>query len=115
MIMNEELLTNKNILTYEYYTGDLLDYKPSRAFVFFAHDNGYSLESMDFDKLHDFTEKLDENRIIAVGKGRLFTFKRDVVDKYLQELVNDEGVEADEVYLQLPNGKWVEYKNESHR
>lgn len=115
MIMKEDLLTNKNILTYEYYTGDLLDYKPSRAFVFYNHDNGYNLESMDFDNLHDFTEKLDENRIIAVGKGRLFTFKQNIVDKYLQELVNDEGVEMDEAYLQLPNGEWVEYKNESHR
>lgn len=33
--MNEELLTDRNILTYEFLTDRLLDYKPEEVFLFF--------------------------------------------------------------------------------
>lgn len=46
--MNEELLTDKNILTYEYFTDKLLDYKPEEVFVFFNHDNGYCIRRVFF-------------------------------------------------------------------
>lgn len=111
MIMKEDLLTNKNILTYEYYTGDLLDYKPSRAFVFYSHDNGYSIEKINFENLYAKDKEIGEERIIAVDTK--MSRIRKLADKYLQELVDDEGVDIDEAYLQLPSGEWVEFKNES--
>ena len=46
--MNEELLTDKNILTYEYFTDKLLDHKPEEAFVFYGHDNGYCIKRVFF-------------------------------------------------------------------
>lgn len=46
--MNEELLTDKNILTYEHFTNKLLDYKPEEAFVFYSHDNGYCIKRVFF-------------------------------------------------------------------
>ena len=64
--MNEELLTDKNILTYEFLTGRLLDYKPEEAFVFYSHDNSYVVEKVYFDNLYKNTEEIGDERIIAV-------------------------------------------------
>ena len=64
--MNEELLTDKNILTYEYFTDKLLDYKPEEAFVFYNHDNGYCIRRVYFDNLYKRTEEIGDERIIAV-------------------------------------------------
>ena len=64
--MNEELLTDRNILTYEYFTDKLLDYKPEEVFLFFSHDNGYAVERVYFDNLYKRTEEIGDERIIAV-------------------------------------------------
>lgn len=64
--MNEELLTDKNILTYEYFTDKLLDYKPEEAFVFYNHDNDYCIKRIFFDNLHKNTEEIGDERIIAI-------------------------------------------------
>ena len=64
--MNKELLTDRNILTYEYFTDKLLDYKPEEVFVFFSHDNGYSIRRVYFENLYKNTEEIGDERIIAV-------------------------------------------------
>ena len=66
--MNEELLTDKNILTYEYFTDKLLDYKPEEAFVFFSHDNGYSIKRVYFDNLYKNTEEIKIQKRLAMKK-----------------------------------------------
>lgn len=68
---------------------------------------------MDFEKLYKRSEEIGEERIIAVDKNMSKLCK--FAYKYLQELVDDEGVDIDEAYLQLPSGKWMEFKNESSR
>ena len=99
--------------TYEYYTDETLSFNPQYAYIFFYHDNGYSIEAMDFEKLYKRSEEIGEERIIAVDKNMSKLCK--FAYKYLQELVDDEGVDIDEAYLQLPSGKWMEFKNESNR
>lgn len=89
--MNEELLTDKNILTYEYFTDKLLDYKPEEVFVFFNHDNGYSIRRVYFDNLYKNTEEIGDERIIAVDID-----KEKIKDKtrgYFKDLYKEAGLE----------------------
>ena len=88
--MNEELLTDKNILTYEYFTDKLLDYKPEEAFVFFSHDNGYSIRRVYFDNLYKNTEEIGDEKIIAVDID-----KENIKDKareYFKDLYKEAGL-----------------------
>lgn len=107
----EEII--RSTRTYEHYTDETLSFTPQYAYIFFYHDNGYSIEAMDFEKLYKRSEEIGEERIIAVDKNMSKLCK--FAYKYLQELVDDEGVDIDEAYLQLPSGKWMEFKNESSR
>ena len=77
--MNEELLTDKNILTYEYFTDKLLDYKPEEVFIFFSHDNGCAVERVYFDNLYKKTEEIGDEKIIAIDIN-----KENIKDKALQ-------------------------------
>lgn len=89
--MNEELLTDKNILTYEYFTDKLLDYKPEEVFLFFSHDNGYSIRRVYFDNLYKRTEEIGDERIIAIDID-----KENVKDKarqYFKDLYKEAGLE----------------------
>lgn len=88
--MNEELLTDKNILTYEYFTDKLLDYKPEEAFVFYNHDNGYSIRRVYFDNLYKNTEEIGDERIIAIDID-----KENIKDKargYFKDLYKEAGL-----------------------
>ena len=89
--MNEALLTDKNILTYEYFTDKLLDYKPEEVFVFFNHDNGYSIRRVYFDNLYKETEEIGDEKIIAVDID-----KKNIKDKargYFKDLYKEAGLE----------------------
>ena len=89
--MNEALLTNKNILTYEYFTDKLLDYKPEEVFVFFNHDNGYSIRRVYFDNLYKRTEEIGDERIIAIDID-----KENIKDKarqYFKDLYKEIGLD----------------------
>lgn len=88
--MNEALLTDKNILTYEYFTDKLLDYKPEEVFVFFNHDNGYSIRRVYFDNLYKKTEEIGDEKIIAVDID-----KENIKDKargYFKDLYKEAGL-----------------------
>ena len=88
--MNEALLTDKNILTYEYFTDKLLDYKPEEVFVFFNHDNGYCIRRVFFDNLYKNTEEIGDERIIAVDID-----KKNIKDKarqYFKDLCKEAGL-----------------------
>ena len=88
--MNEELLTDKNILTYEYFTDKLLDYKPEEVFVFFNHDNGYCIRRVAFDNLYKRTEEIGDEKIIAV-----YIDKKNIKDKarkYFKDLYKEAGL-----------------------
>lgn len=89
--MNEELLTDKNILTYEHFTDKLLDYKPEEAFVFYNHDNGYSIKRVYFDNLYKETEIIGDERIIAIDID-----KENIKNKareYFKDLYEEAGLE----------------------
>lgn len=88
--MNEERLTDKNILTYEYFTDKLLDYKPEEVFVFYNHDNGYSIRRVFFDNLYKNTEEIGDERIIAVDidKEKI----KDKARKYFKDLYKEAGL-----------------------
>ena len=89
--MNEALLTDKNILTYEYFTDRLLDYKPEEVFLFFSHDNGYAIERVYFDNLYKRTEEIGDEKIIAVDID-----KENIKDKargYFKDLYEEAGLE----------------------
>lgn len=96
----DDLLTNKNISTFEHYTGELLDFKPQCIFVFYKHDNSYRIRQIDFDDLYDTTKEIGEEKVIAVSRGGLFSFKQNFVDKYVQEHANDEDVKNNKIYLE---------------
>lgn len=88
--MNEALLTDKNILTYEYFTDKLLDYKPEETFVFFSHDNGCSIRRVYFDNLYKNTEEIGDERIIAIDID-----KENIKDKareYFKDLYKEAGL-----------------------
>ena len=88
--MSEELLTDKNILTYEYFTDKLLDYKPEEVFVFFNHDNGYCIRRVFFDNLYKNTEEIGNEKIIAVDID-----KENIKDKargYFKDLYKEAGL-----------------------
>ena len=108
--MNEELLTDRNILTYEYLTDRLLDYKPEEVFIFFSHDNGYAVERVYFDNLYKRTEEIGDSNIIEVSKIAIGLMK--FAEDYLSELVNDEDNDIDVAYLDCMNGKRLEFKKE---
>ena len=89
--MNEALLTDKNILTYEYFTDRLLDYEPEEVFLFFSHDNGYAIERVYFDNLYKRTEEIGDEKIIAVDID-----KENIKDKargYFKDLYEEAGLE----------------------
>ena len=89
--MNKELLTDKNILTYEYFTDKLLDYKPEEVFLFFNHDNGYCIRRVFFDNLYKRTEEIGDERIIAVDID-----KENIKNKareYFKDLYKEAGLE----------------------
>lgn len=88
--MNEELLTNKNILTYEYFTDKLLDYKPEEVFVFFSHDNGYSIRRVYFENLYKNTEEIGDERIIAVDIDKENI--KNKARKYFKDLYKEAGL-----------------------
>ena len=108
--MNEELLTNKNILTYEYFTDKLLDYKPEEVFVFFNHDNGYCIRRVYFDNLYKRTEEIGDSNIIEVSKIAIGLTR--FAEDYLYELVNSENSDIDTAYLDCMNGERKEFKRE---
>ena len=88
--MNEELLTDKNILTYEYFTDKLLDYKPEEVFVFFNHDNRYCIRRVYFDNLYKRTEEIGDEKIIAVDID-----KKNIKNKargYFKDLYKEAGL-----------------------
>ena len=88
--MNDALLTDKNILTYEYFTDKLLDYKPEEVFVFFSHDSGYSIRRVYFDNLYKRTEEIGDEKIIAVDID-----KKNIKDKareYFKDLYKEAGL-----------------------
>lgn len=89
--MNEELLTDKNILTYEHFTNKLLDYKPEEAFVFYSHDNGYCIRRVFFDNLYENTEEIGDERIIAVDIDKENV--KDKAHKYFKDLYKEAGLE----------------------
>ena len=108
--MNEELLTDRNILTYEYFTDKLLDYKPEEVFVFFSHDNGYAVERVFFDNLYKRTEEIGDSNIIEISKIAIGLTR--FAEDYLYELVNSEDNDIDIAYLDCLNGKRKEFKRE---
>ena len=108
--MNEELLTDRNILTYEFLTDRLLDYKPEEVFLFFSHDNGYAVKRVAFDNLYKETEIIGDSNIIEVSKILIGLMK--FAEDYLHELVNSEENDIDTAYLDCPNGKRKEFKRE---
>lgn len=108
--MNEELLTDRNILTYEYLTDRLLDYKPEEVFLFFSHDNGYAVERVYFDNLYKRTEEIGDSNIIEVSKIAIGLTR--FAEDYLYELVNSEDNDIDIAYLDCLNGKRKEFKRE---
>ena len=108
--MNEELLTDRNILTYEYFTDRLLDYKPEEVFLFFSHDNGYAVERVYFDNLYKRTEEIGDSNIIEVSKIAIGLTR--FAEDYLYELVNSEDNDIDIAYLDCLNGKRKEFKRE---
>ena len=108
--MNEELLTDKNILTYEYFTDKLLDYKPEEVFIFFSHDNGYAVERVYFDNLYKKTEEIGDEKIIAISKIAIGLTR--FAEDYLYELVNSEDNDIDVAYLDCMNGDMKEFKRE---
>lgn len=89
--MNEELLTDKNILTYEYFTDKLLDYKPEKAFVFYNHDNSYSIKRIYFNNLYKNTEEIGDERIIAVDIDKENI--KNKARKYFKDLYEEAGLE----------------------
>lgn len=108
--MNEELLTDRNILTYEYFTDKLLDYKPEEVFLFFNHDNGYAVERVYFDNLYKRTEEIGDSNIIEMSKIAIGLMR--FAEDYLYELVNNEDNDIDTAYLDCPNGKRKKFKKE---
>lgn len=88
--MNEELLTDKNILTYEYFTDKLLDYKPEEAFVFYNHDNDYSIKRVYFDNLYKNTEEIGDEKIIAIDIDEKNI--KDKARKYFKDLYKEAGL-----------------------
>ena len=108
--MNKGLLTDKNILTYEFLTDRLLDYKPEEVFIFFSHDNGYAVDRVAFDNLYKETEIIGDSNIIEVSKIAIGLMR--FAEDYLYELVNDEDNDIDIAYLDCLNGDRKEYKRE---
>ena len=108
--MNEELLTDRNILTYEFLTDKLLDYKPEEVFLFFSHDNGYAIKRVYFDNLYKETEIIGDSNIIVASK--ILIGLMGFAEDYLYELVNSEDNDIDITYLDCPNGKRKEFKKE---
>lgn len=106
--MNEELLTDKNILTYEFLTDKLLDYKPEEVFLFFSHDNGYAVKRVAFDNLYKETEIIGDSNIIEVSKIAIGLTR--FAEDYLYELVNSEENDIDTAYLDCLNGDRKEFK-----
>lgn len=106
--MNEKLLTDKNILTYEYFTDRLLDYKPEEVFIFFSHDNGYAVERIYFDNLYKRTEEIGDSNIIKVSKIAISLMR--FAEDYLYELVNSDDNDIDIAYLDCLNGDRKEFK-----
>lgn len=106
--MNEELLTDRNILTYEFLTDRLLDYKPEEVFLFFSHDNGYVVKRVYFDNLYKRTEEIGDSNIIEVSKIAIGLMK--FAEDYLYELVNSEDNDIDIAYLDCLNGDRKEFK-----
>lgn len=111
--MNEKLLTDKNILTYEFLTDRLLDYKPEEVFLFFSHDNGYAVKRAYFDNLYKKTEEIGDSNIIEVSK--IATGLTRFAEDYLYELVNSEDNDIDVVYLDCLNGDRKEFKREKEQ
>ena len=89
--MNEELLTDRNILTYEFLTDKLLDYKPEEVFLFFSHDNGYAIKRVYFDNLYKETEIIGDERIIAIDIDKENI--KDKARKYFKDLYKEAGLE----------------------
>lgn len=108
--MNEELLTDRNILTYEFLTDRLLDYKPEEVFLFYNHDNGYAIERVYFDNLYKRTEEIGDSNIIEVSKIAIGLTR--FAEDYLYELVNSENSDIDTAYLDCMNGERKEFKRE---
>ena len=108
--MNEELLTDRNILTYEYFTDKLLDYKPEEVFLFFSHDNGYAVDRVAFDNLYKRTEEIGDSNIIEVSKIAIGLLK--FAEDYLYELVNSENNDIDIAHLDCLNGDRKEFRKE---
>ena len=108
--MNEELLTDKNILTYEFLTDRLLDYRPEEVFLFFSHDNGYAVERVYFDNLYKRTEEIGDSNIIEASKIAIGLMR--FAEDYLHGLVNSEDNDIDIAYLDCLNGKRIEFKKE---
>lgn len=108
--MSEELLTDRNILTYEFLTDRLLDYKPEEVFLFFSHDNGYAVKRVYFDNLYKETEIIGDSNIIEVSKIAIGLTR--FAEDYLSELVNNEDNDIDVAYLDCMNGDRKEFKRE---
>ncbi len=108
--MNEELLTDRNILTYEFLTDKLLDYKPDEVFLFFSHDNGYAVKRVAFDNLYKRTEEIGDSNIIEASKIAIGLMR--FAEDYLYELVNDEDNDIDVTYLDCLNGDRKEFRKE---
>lgn len=89
--MNEELLTDKNILTYEHFTNKLLDYKPEEAFMFYSHDNGYCIRRVFFDNLYKNTEEIGNERIIAIDIDK--ENAKNKARQYFKDLYQEAGLE----------------------
>ena len=96
-----DLLTIKNISTFEHYTGEFLDFKPSCIFVFYKHDNGYRIRQIAFDDLYNTVKEIGGEKVIAVSRAGLFSFKQQFVDKYIQEHASDEDVKTSKIYLEI--------------
>lgn len=108
--MNKELLTDRNILTYEFLTDRLLDHKPEEVFLFFSHDNGYAAKRVAFDNLHKETEIIGDSNIIEVSKIAIGLMR--FAEDYLYELVNDEDNDIDVAFLDCLNGDRKEFRKE---
>ena len=106
--MNEKLLIDRNILTYEFLTDRLLDYKPEEVFLFFSHDNGYAVKRVAFDNLYKETEIIGDSNIIETSKIAIGLMR--FAEDYLYELVNNEDNDIDVVYLDCLNGDRKEFK-----
>lgn len=97
---------DKNTLTYEYHTETLLlDNKPEEVFVFFSHDNSYSVERVAFNNLYNKTEIIGDDNIIGMGKDVIGLTK--FAENYLQELAEETGIDRE---LRTPTGEWIEFK-----